>query len=265
VEIALFVVLVVAVVVLGRHWGKKADKERRGALTEAAQGFLLDAELDPSNPTLSGRVDGLEVTFRLVTRGTGSNARSWTECEVQTSTEQLDIALREQTRGEERWVDKGLARDVVVSDADFDAKFIVEAAPEDLAKRALSADIRRELLAHHPLALKSRSDGLLFEKLGWIEKPDAIRAFTAMAVHLAASMEAVVGEARDDAQRAGAQTSYRGATPQAERASELDAREQTAELKALRVEREKAATLRHRLMMAAVLVALLALSFADCW
>jgi len=238
VEIVAYIVVMVAMVAASHYWGKQAKQPRRASLTEATL-FMENGELDPSDPTLSGRIDGLAVTFRLIGSGSGSNSQGWTECEVATSTAELDIALRPQTRGEERWVDKGLARDVVVGDDEFDDKFIVEAAPADLAKRALDEGIRAELLTHHPVEVKSRPEGLLVNKQGWIEEPEAIRAFAEMCAHLASSMQEAVADAHQDDQRDDAQAGYRGASPKAQRESGLEACQQTDELKALRKKREK--------------------------
>jgi len=261
-DIVLFVGMMVGMLVVARFVRSKAREQRRAALAEAANRFMLDGELDPSKPIVSGWVEGFEVTFRLVTRGSGSNEVGWTECEVHTSTEELDIALRPQTRSEERWVDKGLAHDLVVGEPDFDAKYIVEAAPADLAKRALGSNLRAELLVHHPLAVKSSGLGLLFEKRGWIEDAETIRAFAAMAAHLAASMQSTVASAREEHQHDAALTGYRGATEGAHRAGELDGRQQIAELKALRAERAKAQKLRSGIILAAVVAVLLVVSFA---
>ena len=219
---------------------------------------MEDGKLDPSDPTLSGRIDGLDVTFRLVTRDWGGHTASWTECEVATATDQLAIALRPQTRDEERWVQKGLARDVVVGDDEFDDKFIVEAAPADMAKRALDEDLRAALLAHHPLEVTSRAEGLLVEKRGWIEEREAIQVFAEMCAHLATSMETVLAEAREDGQRGAALAGYRGADPKAQRESELEVREQTEELKALRRRRERVETLRYGILFAILLAGLVA-------
>jgi hypothetical protein len=258
VEVAVFIVIVALIVVVGQTWGKQAKAKRRAALTEVAESadFMLAGELDPEAPVVSGNVRGFPLTYRLVTRGSGSNKQSWTECEVEVATDQLDIALRAQTRGEERWVEKGLARDELIGDDEFDARFIVEAAPAALAKRALDEELRKLLLAHHPLEVKSQPPGLLFEKRGWIEEPHAIRTFADMAAMLAARMNDVVRAAREQDQREAALDGYRGATPEARRAGEIDAREQTDALKSMREERAEAIALRNRLILVAIAVAL---------
>ncbi len=220
-------------------------------------------EIDPSEPVVSGQIDGLEVTFRLVTRGSGSSAESWTECEVAMATDQLDITLRPQTRAEERWVNKGLARDLLVGDEGFDDKFIVEAAPVELAKQALGPDIRAELLAQHPVTVKSRPEGLLLEKRGWVEAPEAIRAFATMGAHLATNMETVVAQARQDDQREAALVGYRGAEPEAQRAGEDEARQETDELKALRERRQQAEKTRNAIMIGLFLAGLLAMGLVS--
>ena len=182
----------VAAIVLVGVWAHNSQKaaaaKRREVLAAAAEEFMLESAIDPETATVTGRVDGYEVTFRLVTRGSGSNAESWTECEVRVDTHELDIALRPQTRREERWVEEGLARDVIVGNDEFDDKFIVEVAPEQLAIDALDELICAELLAHHPVEVKRTSDGLMFEKVGWLEEPEQIRRFGKMAALLAGNM-----------------------------------------------------------------------------
>jgi hypothetical protein len=208
-------------------------------------------------------VGEVDLAYRLVTRGTGKNSESWTECEVTVDTTQLDIALRPQTRGEERWVEKGLARDLLVGDEAFDEKFIVEAAPAELAKRVLSEDLCAELLAHHPLEVKIADQGLLVEQRGHIEEPDEIRRFTHMAATLANQMNEAVETTREDRQREAATKGYRGASPAELKRRELKTLEETAELKALRTQREKAEGVRSAWIIVAVVVGLVALTFGQ--
>ena len=242
----------VAAIVLVGVWAHNSQKaaaaKRREVLAAAAEEFMLESAIDPETATVTGRVDGYEVTFRLVTRGSGSNAESWTECEVRVDTHELDIALRPQTRREERWVEEGLARDVIVGNDEFDDKFIVEVAPEQLAIDALDELICAELLAHHPVEVKRTSDGLMFEKVGWLEEPEQIRRFGKMAALLAGNMDASVAAARDGEQRATAAMHYRGATPEVQRRGQLAAREETAALRQLRSDREEAQTRRVAMM-----------------
>ncbi len=262
-ELGLFVIAFIALMIGGHYLGKKQKRELQEALSKAADGFMLESQIDPETSELSGSVDGIELAYRLVTRGTGKNSESWTECDVTVDTTQLDIALRPQTRSEERWVKKGLARDLLVGDEAFDEKFIVEAAPAELAKRVLSEDLQTEFLEHHPLEVKISEQGLLVEKRGHIEEPDEIRRFTRMAATLANQMNEAVETKREDRQREAATKGYRGASPAEVKRRELKTLEETAELKALRAQRKKAENVRSALIVVALLAGLFALSFSQ--
>jgi len=161
-------------------------------------------------------------------------------------------------------VTKGLARDLVIGDDELDDQYIIETAPAELAERALDdPDLRAALLAHHPMEVHCKPNGLLLESRGWLEEPDKIRAFTALRAHLAANMERAVAAAREEEQRQAAQVGYRGADPTAQRESELEAREQTAELKELRKQRQKAKTTRGFVIFVLVGIAMFGLAYGQ--
>jgi hypothetical protein len=263
VEIVVFVVVMVAIVVAGQAWSKEAKRKRALALTQAADGLMFDARVDPEQGSVSGRIGDIEVNYRLVTRGSGSSSESWTECEVKVDTEQLDIALRPESRGEKQWVAEGLAIDVVIGHEQFDAQFIVEAAPFELAKEALNdAQLRDALLGYHPIGVKPCEGGLVFEKKGWLEEPEQVARFASTAVRFAQRMKLVVAAARERDQRDAALTGYRGATAEQSRAGEMSAREETAELKALRLQREQAIKRRNTIIMVCILGVVLILFVA---
>ncbi|MBW2454022.1 MAG: hypothetical protein JRI68_05915 [Deltaproteobacteria bacterium] len=248
-------------VVVSQHLAAKRKQRQQEALPEGVSEFMGDAEIDPETAAVSGTIDGFAATFRLTSRGAGSNSESWSECDVVVATDLLDIELRPQTRREERTVEEGLARDVLVQEKTFDDHFIVEAAPPDAARQALGESVRECLLDLHPCEVTATDEGIRLAKKGWIEEPEAIRAFIDTAVLLATAIQETTGQLRDARRKETALAGYRGGSADGERELVEQARAETADLRALRGKRKEAEKA-ERTMIIVGLVALVVLLMA---
>jgi hypothetical protein len=237
-------------------YNEKRRQRQRGEIAAAAHDFIADAQLDPKKPVIHGKLQGLEICFRLTTRGAGSSAENWTECDVKLDTDWFVLELAPQDKHEQRFIADGLRQDTELGDEAFDDRFVVEAAPSGLAGEVLDAPLRARLSALHPVALEPIDDGLRLAKKGWIEDQDAIRSFAELAATLGSRIERArehTSEARHAAQHGKAAIAgYRGS------AHAANALEHTTEVEGLRALRKRRA--RHvRFRMIAIMAASVAL------
>ncbi len=200
--------LIGAFALLGFHFHKKKQEKKRMLLGWAAAELdapLLDAETGKA----SGKSHGLEVVFHLTSRGSGSDAVSWTEVDVEVSSYGLSIDLRPQTKHEEKLHGRGLVVDLTFDDDPFDQAFIVEAAPADVVQILLDEAIRERLLALEPVELSSRAAGLQLAKEGWIEDHDEMVEMIDLVATIGSQLEPAYRQA-DRAAEPTAETAYRG-------------------------------------------------------
>jgi hypothetical protein len=146
------VVIVVATVVAMRQQARRTSVLARIAsrLEQASQG----------GAAVTGRYQGIEVTYRFATRGSGSNSESWTEVEAAVpASYPLAIHVRRHDWRDRTHIERGDMIDVKVGDAEFDRAFLVEAAPADVVRRLLDGETRALLGAHQPVELDTIVDG----------------------------------------------------------------------------------------------------------
>ena len=209
------------------HYQKK--RKRRRELEAAATDRQW--KLDAAEPVMRGAVDGMDVCFRLTTRGDGSSGESFTECDVTVASDWLVLDVKPVSDGDAQ------ARRVKVADDSFHDHFVVEAAPVVAARRILNKKLRQLLIELHPVAIEQVDNGLRLAKRGWLEDADAIRSFVDAAAVLGRRVEKLREAHQDARQRAGlenaALSGYRGASREALETTSAD----VAELRAHRAER----------------------------
>jgi hypothetical protein len=125
--------------------------------------------------------------------------------------------VRQQTGEELEQVRAGRAVDVIVDDQAFDDAFIVEAAPSDVAKKLLDAEIRRMLLAMRPVRLCVAKNTLWLDVMGVVGHEAIAKSMLELVlsmtrrlgeIPLAIAEERMTAEAREAPGAA-----YRGTTP----------------------------------------------------
>jgi hypothetical protein len=192
VEIAILVVL------LGGAAGWSLAIERRRKLRRRSLLGRIAAHLGgPDGDTAAfGARFGAAVTFRLATRRAGSDAEAWTQIDVVVP-DAYPLAIHVRRH---RWLDRaGIARrdltDLQLGDPAFDEAFAVEAAPEDVARVLLGANLRDLLRAHTRAELDTtlvdNRKVLRFARRGWIDD----LAIATSAIDVVASVGARVREA----------------------------------------------------------------------
>jgi hypothetical protein len=163
------VVAIVAVIVAAAS----AAKEKRLRWLAAAADFL-GGEHDRSSKAWGTKL-GPKVTLEFATRGAGSSAESWTHIHVDIPPRYpLALHVRRHGRADHKAVARGEMVDVLVGDAAFDTAFLIEAAPADVVRVLLDAEIRSLLSAHQEIDLDTveRGDGtraLVLGMRGWLE------------------------------------------------------------------------------------------------
>jgi hypothetical protein len=173
--------------------GTAGENELR-AIARAIDGVVYT----PSS-SIAGRVGGHAVTYRLTTRGVGSNATEMTEVEALVEASSIQLELRPQDSHEERLVKKGVALDLTLDDEPFDRAFIVEGAPTGAIKRWLVAEVREQLVRFAPITVELRGKLLVLAKERWIVRPHEARDLAECAARLATEHARVVHARRDDA------------------------------------------------------------------
>jgi hypothetical protein len=129
----LTVVGFIGFIVFAIHSGAKQRIQREELLGQL--GKTLDGSSDPATQCASGTVRGTDVRFRYVTRGSGKHAVRWTEVDAELPAKYpLRVFVRKQGWLDQGKIDRGELIDVVVGHSYFDDKFVVEAAPADIAR-----------------------------------------------------------------------------------------------------------------------------------
>ena len=212
-----------------------------------------------------GKIDGVAIVVRFGTRGSGSDTQPWTEIDVEVPRSYpLAIYLRRHA-----WLDKGRIErgdmiDVQLGDPAFDGAFLVEAAPEDVARALLDASARSFLSAHGRPELETVAEGelryLRFAVPGWLED----MATMATAIDQVARIGARVRTAYADVERAS--PAQVGGSPYRPELVEQPARDasaaraaEVAALEALRATRAGRQTVMVVLLMVAIAIIWLAM------
>lgn len=269
-EIAAVVITVIAgISVLGFLVSRSASEEKQQRAEKLAATLREEdpqVAVDPETGTATCRVRGLEVRFRLATRGSGSSAESWTEVEVGVATRPLVLTLRRQQRIDASLLAEGLAVDIRLGNPEVDARYLVEGAPADVVKHLLSPEIQERMLALEVDEVEAGPTALLVARRGWKEEQGDVRAFVAFAVDVAERVGSAVAAAKEAAAPR-PESAYRGlAAPpeQLERwkaaqreVAERQARE-VADLEQVR-EQRRAWESRKAMLMLAVILGVVAL------
>lgn len=245
----------------------RAQVQRMAALPQIA------AHLHGTHDVASaaGSLHGVAVRFHFDDRGLGSSVEHWTLIEAELPAS-YPLAIHVRPHG---WTDRALrARgemvDVKLGDAAFDAAFLVEAAPEDVARQLLDAGARGLLLSHRRAELDTVSDEskrvLRLALRGWLEDPGAALHAIEHVARIAAQVRAAYAETQpaQSAQLTGAP--YR---PQLDEPPPRDAAGEVAALDAQRTRRPDPSGLQRAVTSAATLLAtgaaLLALAAVVRW
>jgi hypothetical protein len=126
-------------------------ERRRGTLARIAEG-LVEGACQPA--TATGVCRDLEVSYTFVTRGSGSTSETWTEIAAAIPAKYpLSIHVRRHGRSDWARIERGEMVDVIVGAPEFDAAFLVEVAPADVARLLLDQDARSLLEQYDPVEL----------------------------------------------------------------------------------------------------------------
>lgn len=204
---------------------------------------------------------GVAVTFEFATRGSGSDRESWTEIDVVVpAAYPLAIHVRRHRWLDKRAITRGDMIDLQMGDVAFDEAFLVEAAPEDVARVLLDASARRFLSLYQRVELdtmvvKDRKV-LRFAVHGWIEHVPTAN----VAIDFVAAIGARVRDAYADVDREAPVTMggspYR---PEPERRSVRDASAaRVAEVAALEANRARRA-MHQKVVTVAIMIVILIL------
>lgn len=184
VSIVAFIGLFVGMAVVN----KKKQARRKLLVLEALTPQGSSVEVDPQTGAAACKVRGFSVRFRFATRGAGSSAESWTECDVNVPVAPLTLSLRPQRPGHGKLIAEGLAVDVEIGDPIFDARYLVEGAPAAVVKQALTPEVRSKIQALDVDELDVQPPGILVARRGWREEHAAVQAFVDLAVSMAESV-----------------------------------------------------------------------------
>lgn len=142
---------------------------------------------------LLGDHDGVPVTIRVA--GVGKRQVRSTVI-VDAPGIPVELRVRPELAGEGFDKALGMTVDAEVGDPEFDARFVVEAAPIEAARQLLIAPVRAALMAiprDHELPLVALREGRL--SLTWGGEPDA--AMLAQAIEVLAQIRGRAGELRE--------------------------------------------------------------------
>lgn len=133
---------------------------------------------------------GAMAHLSFVTRGSGSNSESWTEIDVDLPAKYpLEMMIRPHGLFDRGKIERGTMIDVEVGDVAFDNEFLVEAAPADVVRKLLDAQVRARLfrLPRFQLSKLSYAPTLRLELRGWVE-PEVVRTAVAIMAAIANSL-----------------------------------------------------------------------------
>ncbi|MCA9620590.1 MAG: hypothetical protein KC731_16320 [Myxococcales bacterium] len=235
---------VVIILVYAQITGSRQMKRILGRLATIGEARLEDGGTVAG--TLGDHAYRLKVTSRSVP---GSDtSQMWLECHVPMDIGDVVFDLTAVVPGaggallEE--VRRGERRDVLLGDPAFDEAYVVEVAPEGLAPLALTADVRREILALAPLEIQLTGEGaLMLGSCLWHE--ERVAQIAEVSVTVARSLTSAAKQVVEEP-RAGA--GYRAMDRSARAAAQLD----VSTLEALRRDRAEGAERRGRMMFVAM-------------
>ncbi|MEP6861324.1 MAG: hypothetical protein ABJE66_11920 [Deltaproteobacteria bacterium] len=180
--------LVAVVVAWSNIASRRVMNDRLFELAKSLGGHLS------SGNSVAGTYRHIQVNYRFVTRGSGSNAEQWTEVRAQLpGAYPLAIFIRRQAWLDRGRIERGQVVDVELSDAAFDSRFLVEAAPAAVIAKLLDAQARQFLMRQGEVTLETEdTDGkcLVLSLRGWIEDPPA-------AEHLVEELTRIVRRVRE--------------------------------------------------------------------
>ncbi len=200
---------------------------------------------------LDAVVDGVPVEVRFVLRTQGSSSSKWTEVGAQSTSLKgfafaFNFDVRETQDYDAAHVRAGRLRDLVLGDAAFDEAFVVEAAPEEVARLMFDETTRAEMLALRPLRVISTSKyAVMIERLDWSEDVDLLERLVRLVVRIAASLTPSAREAALARRRTAQTRGYRDHAPTDE---EIRA-EWDADLAAMNVQAERRAIRSRRIAL----------------
>ncbi len=191
---------------------------------------------------LLGTVRGVPVRWDALGGGRGTPVH--TMCSVSlVHPPRFLMDLRLQTGDELAQVRAGRAVDVIVGDQAFDDAFIVEAAPSEVAKKLLDAEIRRMLLAMRPVRLGVAKDTLWLDVMGVVGHVAIARSMLELVLALTrklGEMPRAIAEERMTADaRVAPGAAYRGTTPESAGAVDAWSPEAEKEIAALLLARKR--------------------------
>lgn len=246
--------------------GTKQAKQRAAMLAELGKrlgGGSVQREL-----RAWGEIAGTAVRFDLVTRGSGKSSTRWTEVSAQfPETYPLLFFVRKQDRGSERAITRGELVDVVVGEPRFDRKFVVEAAPADVARVLLHERAREYLLAleaTHWFEIKTVGNQLSLEIQTWIETIEEAMAAVEAITSIASKVREAYVLVQQAAEVEDTGSPYRPMLDDTRARRAAEARlEEVRQLARLRIAREThQVTLAVVLVVGFVLFAIMAVAFA---
>lgn len=163
-----------------------ASQAKRVIEVLAAVASKLDrGRHDTKQRIATGEVDGVDVAFRYVVRGSGKHAQQWTEIEVAVPPQYpLRLFIRKHGWLDSGKIERGDMVDVVVGDRPFDDAFLVEAAPADVARILLDErerDYLLELAQRQWLEVTTERGEIRLSVRSWmVDLPDITRGIEAM-------------------------------------------------------------------------------------
>ncbi len=165
------------IALIGRSFAKaKALRVTKLQLIAA----FLGGEQDASSKAWGSRF-GPKTTVELATRGSGSNAETWTHIHVELpAAYPLALHIRRHVGGDRQLVDRGKMVDVIVGDPAFDQAFLVEAAPADVVRELLDVELRGLIASYTDVDLETieDGDGTRSFRIGirpWLQEVDQVR------------------------------------------------------------------------------------------
>ncbi|MEZ4362462.1 MAG: hypothetical protein R3B48_19890 [Kofleriaceae bacterium] len=177
-ENAVLIAMVWGVVAAGIVFDSRRERQRRAWLRRymlVSLAELLGGKHD-GEASAEGRVLGLPASVTFVTRGDGARARPWTTIEVALPYPYpLALHIRDHAPRDRRQIARGKMVDLDNSDPPFDRRFLVEAAPADVVRRALDAAARGYLMSQAEVELTTEPGprpALRLAVQRWMESPD---------------------------------------------------------------------------------------------
>jgi hypothetical protein len=183
--------------------GASKERELRNILLRGL-GTRFGGGVDENARRAFGQIAGANISFQFAVRGSGKHAQRWTEIDAEVPAKYpLAMLVRKHAWLDQGKIDRGEMVDVIVGDEAFDNRFLVEAAPADVARVLLDERARGYLMTVSEQRLveitTQRPEGgdpvLRFACYGWIEDPTeastAIEMITSITGRVRAAYAAV--------------------------------------------------------------------------